>query len=75
MKQFNYYDYLKYKALKILEEKYITFREEEEAYSYQTEETKNINHPYDKLFRLALDNKKEVVKLINRELKLKEKHN
>ena len=74
MKQFNYYDYLKYKALKILEEKYITFREEEEVYSYQTEGTKNINHPYDKLFRLALDNKKEVVKLINRELKLKEKH-
>lgn len=76
MKQFNYYDYLAYKTLKKLEEKetYNILREEGEAYSYQTEETKNINHPYDKLFRLALDNKKEVVKLINRELKLKEKH-
>lgn len=76
MKQFNYYDYLAYKTLKKLEEKetYNILREEGEAYSYQTEGTKNINHPYDKLFRLALDNKKEVVKLINRELKLKEKH-
>ena len=83
MKQFNYYDYLEYKKLKRLEEiKAPTMLKEESApYYYRTEEEakkeyepEKINHPQDKLFRLALDNKKEVAELINRELKIKSKY-
>ena len=84
MKQFTYYDYLEYEKLKIFfnrrigakTEQITILRENSEKYSYidyTNEKRKNkiINNQHDKIFRMGLDNSKEVAKFINKKIDLK----
>ena len=57
MKEFNYQDYLEYKKLKE-KERITQLREPEEEY--------HVHQPHDKIFKIVLENKKEVVGLLNR---------
>ena len=45
-------------------------KEEEE---YIRGKVRKVNNPHDKIFRIYLDNREEVVKIINRKLELKKK--
>ena len=69
MKEFNYQDYLKYCELKIKEDNGILQINE-------TEEKYHIHQPHDKLFKIVLEEKKQVVELLNGilnlDIKLKE---
>lgn len=66
MKEFNYQDYLRYQELKAKEGKSIyQLREPDEKY--------HVHQPHDKMFKTILSEKYQVVSLLNRILKLKEK--
>ena len=70
MKKFTYQEYIKYqKEISKKEEKE---RKEEEEYIKEITQ-KRVNNPHDKIFRIYLDNREEVVKIINRKLELKRK--
>lgn len=79
MKQFTYYDYIEYKGTEnIILKKTMGLREDAEEYKYiknSKNGNKEINNKHDKIFRMGLDNSKEVAKFINEkidlELKLK----
>lgn len=64
MKEFNYQDYLQYQKLKA-QEKVFELREPEEKY--------RVHQPHDKIFKTVLNEKREMVELINRVLELKPK--
>ena len=64
MKEFNYQDYLQYQKLKA-QEKVFELREPEEKY--------HVHQPHDKIFKTVLNEKREMVELINRVLELKTK--
>jgi len=78
---FNYQDYLKYEKYErklILKDecenkKETKLAEENVEYKYldiNAKKKKNkVNHPHDKMYRLILDNKREVVELLNKELR------
>lgn len=74
MKQFTYYDYLKYKRIEnIILKKTIGLSEEPEEYKYiknSKNGNKEINNKHDKIFRMGLDNSKEVAKFINEKMDL-----
>ena len=63
MKEFNYQDYLKYKKLKTEENKKIKQHKESKT-NYQ------VHQPHDKIFKIVLEEKKEVLGLLNRILQL-----
>ena len=63
MKEFNYQDYLKYQKLKS-EEIGILLQICEAEEKYQ------VHNPHDKIFKIVLEEKKEIVGLLNRMLKL-----
>ena len=66
MKEFNYQDYLKYQKLKAKENNSLyELREPEEKY--------HVHQPHDKIFKTVLNEKREMVELINRVLELKTK--
>lgn len=76
MKEFNYQDYLKYQKLKEIEEN--------NTYKLCEPETKyHVHQPHDKIFKTVLNEKSQMVALLNRVLQLKvtlseddiEKHN
>ena len=70
MKKFTYQEYIEYqKEISKKEEKE---RKEEEEYIKEITQ-KRVNNPHDKIFRIYLDNREEVVKIINRKLELKRK--
>lgn len=70
MKKFAYQEYIEYqKEISKKEEKE---RKEEEEYIKEITQ-KRVNNPHDKIFRIYLDNREEVVKIINRKLELKRK--
>ena len=70
MKKFTYQDYLEYqKEISKKEEKE---RQKEEEYIRETIIGK-VNNPHDKIFRIYLDNREEVAKILNRKLELKRK--
>lgn len=61
MKEFNYQDYLKYQKLKV-REKVFQLREPEVPFK--------VDKPHDKIFKIVLSEKRQVVGLLNRVLKL-----
>ena len=63
MKEFNYQDYLKYCKLKIKEYNGM-------SQICDVEEKYNIHQPHDKLFKIVLEEKKQVVELLNKILNL-----
>ena len=64
MKEFNYQDYLKYQKLKEIEKK--------NTYKLCEPEAKyHVHQPHDKIFKTVLDEKNQMVALLNRVLKLK----
>ena len=64
MKEFNYQDYLKYQKLKEIEKNY--------TYKLCEPETKyRVHQPHDKIFKTVLDEKSQMVALLNRVLQLK----
>ena len=66
MKEFNYQDYLKYQELKRKKENCIhELREPETKY--------HVHQPHDKILKTVLDEKTQIVELLNRILQLKEK--
>ena len=66
MKEFNYQDYLKYQKLKAKESNGLyQLREPEEKY--------HVHQPHDKIFKTVLNEKNQIVELINRISKLKQK--
>ena len=66
MKEFNYQDYLKYQKLKAKENNSLyELREPEEKY--------HVHQPHDKIFKTVLNEKNQIVELINRILKLEQK--
>ena len=70
MKKFTYQEYIEYqKEISKKEEKE---RKGEEEYIKEITQ-KRVNNPHDKIFRIYLDNREEVVKIINRKLELKRK--
>ena len=70
MKTFSYQDYLEYqKQISKMQDSKLKANEK------YIKSQNRINNPHDKIFRLYLDNKKEVVEIINRILKLKKKIN
>ena len=70
MKKFTYQEYIEYqKEISKKEEKE---RKEKEEYIKEITQ-KRVNNPHDKIFRIYLDNREEVVKIINRKLELKRK--
>ena len=70
MKKFSYQDYLEYqKQISKMQDSKLKANEK------YIKSQNRINNPHDKIFRLYLDNKKEVVEIINRILKLKKKIN
>ena len=70
MKKFTYQEYIEYqKEISKKEEKE---RKEEEEYIKEITQ-KRVNNPHDTIFRIYLDNREEVVKIINRKLELKRK--
>ena len=70
MKKFTYQEYIEYqKEISKKEEKE---RKEEEEYIKEITQ-KRVNNPHDKIFRIYLDNREKVVKIINRKLELKRK--
>ena len=63
MKEFNYEDYLKYTKLKIKEMNgIIQLRESEEKY--------HVHQPHDKILKTVLEEKSQVIGLLNRILKI-----
>ena len=69
MKEFTYQEYLEYqKEISKKEEK-----ERKEEEEYIRGKVRKVNNPHDKIFRIYLDNREEVVKIINRKLELKKK--
>ena len=82
MKRFTYYDYIEYKRIEnIIFKKTMGLREEAEEYKYiknSKNGSKEINNKHDKIFRMGLDNSKEVAKFISKkidlELKLKRRN-
>lgn len=68
MEEFTYQEYLEYQKEISKEEE--RERKEKEEYIKETK-IKKVNNPHDKIFRIYLDNKEEVVKIINRKLELK----
>ncbi len=68
MKEFNYQDYLKYEKLKTKEPKgALGASTKNKTYQYK------VHQPHDKIFKIVLEEKKEVVGLLNRILQIKEK--
>ena len=68
MKEFNYQDYLKYEKLKTKEPKgALEASTKNKKYQYK------VHQPHDKIFKIVLEEKKEVVGLLNRILQIKEK--
>ena len=67
MKEFNYQDYLKYEKLKTKEQ-----RGALEVSTKSKKSTYKVHQPHDKIFKIVLEEKKEVIGLLNRILKLKE---
>lgn len=66
MKEFNYQDYLKYKRIRKKEiEGIFELREPEVLYK--------VHQPHDKIFKIVLDEKNQVVELLNRLLPLQPK--
>lgn len=66
MKEFNYQDYLKYQKLKAKENNSLyELRDPEEKY--------HVHQPHDKIFKTVLNEKNQIVELINRILKLEQK--
>ena len=66
MKEFNYQDYLKYQEIKRKKENDIfELREPEAKY--------HVHQPHDKILKTVLDEKSQIVELLNRVLQLKEK--
>lgn len=64
MKEFNYQDYLKYQKLKEIEEN--------NTYKLCEPETKyHVHQPHDKIFKTVLNEKSQMVALLNRVLQLK----
>lgn len=63
MKEFNYQDYLQYQKLK-KQEKVFQLREPEVSFK--------VDKPHDKIFKIVLSEKRQVVELLNRVLKLSE---
>lgn len=74
MKRFTYYDYIEYKRIEnIIFKKTMGLREEAEEYKYiknSKNGSKEINNKHDKIFRMGLDNSKEVAKFINEKMDL-----
>lgn len=71
MKEFNYEDYLKYQKLKIQEANRIFGLKEPDA-TYKLDKVK-VDKPHDKIFKIVLSEKNEVVELLNRLLNLPKK--
>ena len=67
MKKFTYQDYLEYQKEISKKE-----RQKEEEYIRETK-IRKVNNPHDKIFRIYLDNREEVAKILNRKLELKRK--
>ena len=63
MKEFNYQDYLNYQELKIEEKRGI-------LELHDVSEKYEVHQPHDKIFKIVLEEKKEVVGLLNRILEL-----
>lgn len=66
MKKFTYYDYI-YWNTKYYKEKNCDLQESSEEYVLSTKQT---HHPYDKTFRMILNDKEEIAKFINKTLQL-----
>ncbi|HAB66707.1 MAG TPA: hypothetical protein DCE23_05010 [Firmicutes bacterium] len=65
MKEFNYQDYLNYQNLKRTEENNI-------GKLCESENKYHVHQPHDKIFKTVLDEKSQVVALLNRVLHLEE---
>ncbi len=78
MKQFTYYDYLEYRKIELVLnrqsgikiQKIIGLMEEPVEYKYIEKKNKEINNKHDKIFRMGLDNSKEVAKFISEKIDL-----
>ena len=67
MQAFTFFDYLYYNEFFDKLESVLVLNEDTEEYIYQNNK---IQYPHDKLFKKVLDNKKEIVYFLNKELNL-----
>ena len=70
MEKFTYYDYMYCIRNKLLDNKESNFILREDSIEYKLEDKKK-NHPYDKTFRMILNDKEEAAAFINKTLRLK----
>ena len=73
MNPFTYKEYIYYKKI-ILKEESSTLRECDEKYSY-VQNNKKVDKPHDKIFKEILEDKEEVIKFLNENLKLENTEN